>query len=281
MLTPRRLVTGSLVAVALVAATFALRPVLRAQGIEDEELSAETLRRDIRFLQMLARLGMTAEQRGQAATAIEAARQKREAARQLAEPPELLTALATVQQALLRGEEPTDAMREAVEAAQPPDDGVLDRAYEEARTEAVGALRGLLTGEQREQLAILPLIGLAEEIIGMCMASRQAPAEEGQEMRLHAFGEVRDQLAFTAGPDADRALSDFQGLINRIAALAPEQAEEQREQLVAQLVTLMKTTFERNPGFVEERLGDQLWGWVTEPRVGELFRRSGEAMGAQ
>ncbi len=254
---------------------------LPAQGIEAEELSAETLRRDVRFLQMLSNLSVTAGQRAQAAAAIEAFQEKRAAAEKLSEPPELLTALSAVRAALLKGEAPTAAMREAVEAARPPDDGAVDRTLAEARSEALTALGAVLTDQQKEQLGILPLIGVAEDVIAMCMESRRAPDEEAQAMRLRDFGEVRDQLASAAGDDADRVLGDFQSLINRIAALSPEQVEPQRQQLVGQIVTLLKTTFDKQPDLAAERLGDQLWGWLAEPRVGELFRESAEAMGAQ
>jgi hypothetical protein len=182
---------------------------------------------------------------------------------------------------LLKGETPTDQMREAVEAASPPDDGSTDRAFAEARNEALTALKTTLTDDQKQQLGIMPLIGVAEDVIAMSLESRGAPEAEAQEMRLHGFSEVRGQLAEAAGPDADRVLSDFQALINRIAALTPEQVEPQRQQLVGEIVTLLKTTFDKQPEIMSQRLDDQLWGWVTEPRVGKLFRESAEAMGAQ
>jgi hypothetical protein len=229
---------------------------------------------------MLTQIGVTGEQRAQAAAAIETFQQKREAVGKLAEPPELLTALSAVREALLRGEPPTPQMREAVEATQPRDDGAIDRAFSDAQAEVLSALEAALTEEQREQLGILQLVRTAEDIIGMCMESRMATAEEGQQMRLRAFGELRDQLAAAAGGGADQVLSDLQSLINRIAALTPEQASAQREQLVGQIVTLLKTTLDKQPEAVKERLRDQLWEWAMEPRVGRLLRESAEAMGA-
>ncbi|MBM3473237.1 MAG: hypothetical protein FJX75_08225 [Armatimonadetes bacterium] len=257
------------------------RPAIHTQGIEEEELSAEVLQRDIHFLQMLMQLKLTGEQRASAAKAIEAFHQKREATLKLAEPPELLTALSAIREALLKGQAPTPAMREAVEAARPRDEGSLDKAFTEARQEVLTALESVLTDDQKEQLGILPLIGVAEEVIGMCLHSRELDTAEAREMRLNAFPEIRDQLAFAAGDGSQRVLGDFQSLINRISALTPEQVEPQREQLIAQIVTLLKTTFDKNPEMSAERLRDQLWGWVTEPRVHALLRGSAAAMGAQ
>ena len=282
MMSSRKLAVWMLAwAAAAGAAVCAPRPALHAQGIEDEELSAEVLQRDIRFLQMLIGLKLTPEQRAGAAKAIEGFDQKREAIEKLAQPPELLTALSAVREALLKGETPTAAMREAVEAARPRDEGSLDKTFGEARQEVLTALEAILTDEQEDQLRLLPLVGVAEDVIGMCMHSQELEGAEAQEMRLNAFPEVRDQLAFAAGDDAQRVLSDFQGLINRISALTPEQAEPQREQLIAQVVTLLKTTFDKNPEVSAERLRDQLWGWVTEPRVRALLRESAAAMGTQ
>jgi hypothetical protein len=143
------------------------------------------------------------------------------------------------------------------------------------------ALEAILTDAQKEQLEIFPLVDMADEIIGMCMQSRQADAQEAQEMRLHALPEIREQLASAAGENAQKTLSDFQSLINRIAALTPEQVEPQREQLVGQIVTLLKSTFDKNPEMAAERLRDQLWSWATEPRVGALLNESADAMGTQ
>jgi hypothetical protein len=115
----------------------------------------------------------------------------------------------------------------------------------------------------------------------MCLHSRDLEGAEAQQMRLSAFPEIRDQLAFAAGDDSERVLADFQSLVNRIAALTPEQVEPQRQQLIAQVVTLLKTTFDKNPDMSVERLRDQLWGWVTEPRVHSLLRDSAAAMGVE
>jgi hypothetical protein len=263
------------------AALCSPRPAPHAQGIEDEELSAEVLQRDIHFLQMLMQLKLTGEQRASAAKAIEAFGQKRDATMKLAEPPELLAALSAIREALLKGEAPTPAMRESVEAARLRDGDSLDRAFAEARQEVLTALETILTDDQKEQLRILPLIGVAEDVIGMCLHSRDLEGAEAQQMRLSAFPEIRDQLAFAAGDDSERVLADFQSLVNRIAALTPEQVEPQRQQLIAQVVTLLKTTFDKNPDMSVERLRDQLWGWVTEPRVHSLLRDSAAAMGVE
>jgi hypothetical protein len=284
MIESRRFRTWGSVAVvtaAVAAALVAVRPALRAQGVEEQELSVETLQRDIRFLGMLSTLGMTGEQRAKAAQAIETFRQKREAVEKLAQPPELLSALKAMRDTLLAGKPPTDAQREAAEAARPPDDGTLDKAFMDARAEVLAALEAILTDAQKEQLDILPLLDTADEVIGMCMQSRQADAQEAQEMRLHAFPEIREQLALAAGDDAQKALNDFQSLINRVAALTPEQVEPQRQQLVGQIVTLLKSTFDKDPEMAAERLQDQLWGWATEPRVGELLKESADGMGPQ
>lgn len=276
-----RAATRMLVIFVLLSATLGSCEVsLIAQGIEAEELSAEALRQDIRFLQMLLTLEMTAHQRLKAAEAIEAFHQKREAITRLAEPPELLTALSAVRDSLLRGFPPTDAQRQAVEAAQPQDREALDQSFREAREEVLTALEGILSDEQKEQLRTLPLAGLANEILEMCLHSRELSPEEAAELRRHAFPEVREQLSFAAGAERQRVLDEFQNRIDGLAALAPEQLEQQRPELVSEIVSFLKTTLDRNGELSGERLRDQLWEWVTAPRRTRLLRDSAEAMGA-
>jgi len=272
----------AIVAAVVVAVAFGTwTPSARSQGVEAEELSADALRREIQFLGVMHQLGVTAEQRMKAAQAIEAFEQQAEALRKRSEPPELLSALKQVRDALVRGQEPTDQMRAALEAAQPPDDGSLDKAFDEARGQVLKELTGILTEDQQTQLQLIALFGAAQDVIGMCLRSREVSAEEGQDMRLHGLAELRADLKQAAGPEADRVLADFQSLINRVSAMTPEQVAQQREQLAGQIVTFLKDTLDKNPQMAADRLQDQLWEFVTDPQTARLLRESAKAMGAQ
>ncbi|MGQ9732458.1 MAG: hypothetical protein ACUVX8_14450 [Candidatus Zipacnadales bacterium] len=243
--------------------------------------TADNLMEEIRFLDLLHRLEITAEQRAQAATAIENFHAKQEAIQQLANPPELIAALQTIRETLLANGEPTTEMRAAVEAAQPGDKSSIDRAFAEARDEAFATLTSLLTDTQQAQLRTIPLLQVAEDLLWMCMEARKIGGAEGEQIRLNAFPELREQLARAAGDRSQQVLADFQGLINRFSAMTPEQIEQQREQLIQQTVALLAGTLDKNPELAAERLKDQLWQWLADARIGVLFRESARAMGTQ
>ena len=123
--------------------------------------------RDIHFLELFRNLDLTGEQRKQAAEAIKAFEDRRDAILKLAHPDELVAALGVVREALLRGEQPTDEMREAVEVARPPDDGSIDQEFMRARTEVIDKLEATLTEEQRNELIMLPLVEVARDMVYM------------------------------------------------------------------------------------------------------------------
>jgi Spy/CpxP family protein refolding chaperone len=245
-------------------------------GTTQEAPTADSLRQEIHFLQVCLSLELTAAQRAQAADALEAFHDKRGAIEKLAGPPEFVRALQAVRDALIAGKEPSPEMRAAVEQAQPQGGESLERAFMEARNEVLAALQAVLTPEQQTQLKLMPLVGLANELLQMCLESQRVGGEEGTAMRLQAFPEIREQLGAAGG---EAALDDFQGLVNRIAALTPEQVDAQRPDLVGQVVGLIQGTLEAEPARAEGRLRDLLWGWMENPRIGGLLRESAEAMG--
>ena len=255
---------------------------LPAQAQEaDEPPQAEVLTHDIQFLSLLRSLEVTAQQRRDAAEAVATFREKRRAIMQLAQPEALIAALTTIRETLLRGEQPTDEMREAVEVAHPEDDGSVDQAFHEAGQEYFTTLEGILDEGQKKELAILPLVDVANEMIYVAIDTRDIPPAEREEVRKNAFRELREQLAEAAGADAKVVLADFQARLDHLLDMTPENIEQQHAQLVEQMVTTLSNGFSRNPEIMRERVRDQLFGWAEGPQVALLLIESAEAMEAQ
>ena len=255
---------------------------LPAQAQEaDEPPQAEVLTRDIQFLSLLRSLEVTAQQRRSAADAVTTFRERRRAIMQLAQPEALIAALTTIRETLLRGEQPTDEMHEAVEVAHPEDDGSVDGAFRDAAQEYFTTLEGILDEGQKKELAILPLVDVANEMIYMAIDTRDIPPAEREEVRTNAFGELREQLAEAAGADAKVVLADFQARLDHLLDMTPEQIEQQHAQLVEQMVTMLSNGFSRNAEIMRERLRDQLIGWAEGPQVAQLLIESAEAMEAR
>lgn len=269
----------------LMAAVVLLAPrtVLPAVGQEAEPdvPQAELLMQDIHLLELLRNLELTAAQRLAAAKAIEAFHEKRRAIHKLGETDELLKALATVRQTLLEGKAPTNEMREAVEVARPPDDGTVDRAFEEARLEVMEKLVALLTDEQKQQLQMMPLFEFANHVIGMSMEAQEIGEAEFGEWRKMVTAELFERLGITEDEEADAVNDVVQAAIDRYRRMTPDEIMAQREQLVPEFVSALNGALPGNRQTTWDRVADALWEWVANPRVAPLLRESAEAMAAE
>jgi hypothetical protein len=228
----------------------------------------------------LRNLNVTAEQRRQAAAAISDFHEKRTAIEKLGQTDEFLKALATVRQTLLEGKAPTDEMREAVEVAQPPDDGTVDRAFMDARREVVEKLVGLLTEPQTEQLRMMPLVEFANHIVGMSLEAREMGDEEFGDWRRMVAMEAAERFGVAGNEEADAMDEVIQDAIGRLRAMEPDAIAAERDQLVSKLVSALNDALPESPQAAWDRLADQLWEWVMNPRVATVLQESAAAMGA-
>ena len=266
-----------LTAVVLIPVAWQSGPTANAQT--GEEISkVDRLWRDIHFLDLMRELEMTAQQRKDTADAIGVFQAQREAITALAQPAELATALEGVREALLRGDAPTQELREAVEQARPPDDGSVDQAFNQARETYLAAVKAVLTVDQTKHLTVRPMVELANELLMMAIESRQVAAAEREEWRKNAFPELREQLAMAAGDEGGIVLADFQARVDHLFALTPEQIQTERNQLVTQIVTTLNSALARDPEIISDRLNQQLLDWAVEPGGGDLLKESSVSM---
>jgi len=256
-------------------------PQAVGQEPEPDIPRTELLMQDIHFLELLRGLDLTATQRLGAAQAIEGFHEKRKAIEQLGQTEELLKALAAVREVLLKGEAPTDQMREAVEVARPPDDGTVDRAFREARLQVVEQLMGLLNDEQKAQIEMMPLVEFANHLVGMSLEAREIGDEEFREWRRMIAAEVLERFGVTGDEEADLVVEAVELAIDRLSRLSPDEIAAQRDQLVPEIVSSLKAALPQNDQAAWDRLADRLWEWVVNPRVGPVLRESAEAMGAE
>jgi hypothetical protein len=257
-----------------------LPPALGQEDGEDVP-RVEVLMQDIQFLELLRNLELAATQRLEAAKAIEAFHEKRRAIQKMGETDGLLQALTAVREVLVQGQAPTDQMREAVEVARPPDDGSVDRAFREARLQAVEQLTGLLTDEQKTQLQMMPLVEFANHVVGMSLEAREMGDEEFNEWRQTVTAEVLERLRVTGDEEADLVIETVQGTIHRLRLMTPDQIMAQREKLVPEIVSGLNDVLPQNPQAAWDRLADQLWEWAMNPRAAVVLRESAETMGAE
>jgi hypothetical protein len=236
---------------------------------------------DIQILETLRGMSFTADQRKQAAALIEQFVQERQAAQKVRDSEALVQALAAVRAALIKGQSPTPQMRQAVEAARPPEDGSVGRAIDEASGKALGGLAKLLTDDQKAQLQLMPLVGFANHVLGWSMDTHGVAGQEWDQMRLQAFGEMRERLRHYAGQGAEAVLANLQRTIDRLHETAPDQIGQQHDQLVTELVTTLKDALFSSPEAAEQQLRDQLWDWLDDARVLVTLKESAAAMGGQ
>ena len=271
-----------LTSLAVTAVLLGPRGVPQAVGQEPEPdiPRAELLMQDIHFLELLRNLSLSATQRLEAAKAIEGFHEKRRAIQKLGHTDELLKALTAVREVLLRGEAPTNEMREAVEVARPPDDGSVDRAFDEARLQVVEQLMGLLTDEQKAHIEMMPLVEFANHLVGMSLEAREIGDDEFREWRQRIAAEVLERFGVTGDEEADLVIEAVELAIDRLSRLSPDEIVAQRDQLVPELVSGLKAALPQNEQAAWDRLADRLWDWVVNPRVAPVLRESAEAMAA-
>ena len=239
------------------------------------------LMHDIQILETLRGMGFTADQRKQAAALVEQFVQERQAAQKLRDSEALVQALTAVRAALIKGQSPTPQMRQAVEAARPPEDGSVEKAVEQASGKALGGLAKLLTDEQKTQLQLMPLVGFANHLLAWSMDSHGVAGQEWDQMRLQAFGDMRERIRHYAGQRAEAVLANLQRTVDRLHEMPPDQVGQQHDQLVTELVTTLRDALLSTPEAEEEQLRDQLWEWLDNARVLVVLKESATAMGGQ
>ncbi len=250
-----------------------------AQPEGTEMPRAAMLMLDIQILETLRGMGFSADQRKQAAAIIEEFVQARQAAEKVRDSEALVQALTAVRAALVKGQTPTPEMRQAVEAARPPDDGSVENAINEAAGKTLDGLVKLLTDEQKTQLQLIPLVGFANRVLAWSAGTHELPAQEWQQARLQAFGEMRDRIRHYGGSSAEPVLVNLQRTIDRLHETTPDQIGEQHEQLVTELVTILKDALLSTPEAAEEQLRNQLWDWLDAPRVLVVLKESAATEG--
>jgi hypothetical protein len=266
--------------VALIGLAMAWATMVGAQPAGTEMPRSAVLMRDIHLLEMLRGMSFTADQRKQAAGLIEQFVQERQAAEKVRDSEALVQALTAVRAALVKGESPTAQMRQAVEAARPPENGSVEKAIDEASRTALDGLVKLLTDDQKAQFQMVPLVGFANYVIGWSMDTHGLAGDEWDQQRLQAFGDMRDRIRRYAGDGAQATLANLQRTIDRFHEMTPDQIGQQHDQLVTELVTMLKDALLATPEVAEEQLRDQLWEWLADPRVLVVMKESATAMGA-
>jgi hypothetical protein len=238
------------------------------------------LTREIQILETLRGMGFTADQRRQAAALIEQFVQERQKADKARDPDALVQALLAVRAALIKGEPPTPQMRQAVEAARPPDVGALEQSVQAARNTALDGLSKLLTTDQKAQLEMMPLVGFATQAVDWSIGAHDMPPDQWQQARLQVFPDVRDRIRRYAGTTADATLANLQRTVDRLHDMPVDQIQQQRDQLVAGLVTVLRDALLSDAAGADAQLRDQLWEWLEDPHVLGVLKESAAAMGA-
>jgi hypothetical protein len=250
-----------------------------AQPAGEQTSRSATLMHDIQILEMMRSLDMTADQRSQTAGLLEEFARKREAAARMHDSDALIQALEAVRAQLIKGKAPTPAMRQAVQAAQPPDQEADRRASDEAYNKALDGVVGLLTDDQKLQLEMMPLVLAGRDLVGWSLQAQQMPDDEWQRARVQAFGDLRDRIRHNAGSAAQATLMELQRTIDRLHDMPADQLRQQRDQVVEDLVTTLKDALLSTPQAQDEQLRDQLVEWLENSRVPDLLKESAAAMG--
>jgi hypothetical protein len=169
MHTPGTAWRGASTFLILVSALAALTGVGRSLAHSQDETSPtaqiQALRQEISVLRQVNRMGLTGDQRLQAARIIAAYADQRETLIGPADPEALIDALVVVKDALLGGAEPTPEMWQALQAAQTQNVDDPEQALAPLRTRAVADLVQLLTEEQRTALAAPPTEELSQAVL--------------------------------------------------------------------------------------------------------------------
>lgn len=275
--------TNTLLILALAAAVLsgAGRSGVRAQDEASLTTAIQTLRQEISVLRQVNRMGLSGDQRLQAAQIIGAYAGERETLTGPADPEALVDALVAVKDALLGGAEPTPEMWQAVQAAQTQNVEDPEEALGPLQTRAVADLVQLLTEEQKTALAAPPTEELSQAILGQIAAAQRLPEGQGENALAEALRAVSRQAApFTAEanlPQIRAAVADFAG---RLANMTPQQLQQQRSQLLQELANQLEPllTAGQSP---QQRLEKRVAAWLDNPTLLFVLEESGQVMTAR
>jgi hypothetical protein len=275
--------TNTLLILALAASVLSGvgRSGARAQDEASLTATIQTLRQEISVLRQVNRMGLSGDQRLQAAQIIGAYAGERETLTGPADPEALIDALVVVKDALLGGAEPTPEMWQAVQAAQTQNVEDPEQALAPLRTRAVADLVQLLTEEQKTALAMPPVEELSQAILGQVLGVLRLPEEQRGDALEEALGTVSRQVApFTAEanvPQIQSAVADFAG---RLGNLTPQQLQQQRGQLLQELANQLGPllTAGQSP---QQRLEKRVAAWLDNPTLLIALEESGHAMTAR
>ncbi|MBM3500202.1 MAG: hypothetical protein FJX74_16215 [Armatimonadetes bacterium] len=239
------------------------------------------LEQQIHGLRELLRLGVTAEQRLKLSKVVSAYQRDRAALSAPVDAEALAQALAVVRDALLAGEEPTDEMWQAVQAARGEGEG-RDQALQTLRQQALSDLAQVLTDEQRLGLALPPIGEMATNILRAFHQTRQLPADQRATMRGQIIGQVSAQMGQLAGAANVEAIrTTLQNWAGRVDGLQPGPGDDQGAQLVAEFVTELTPLLTPDPERLQERINGRLSQMLEEPAAAQLLEDSARAMGVQ
>jgi hypothetical protein len=266
---------------ALAALTGVGRSVAHSQDETSPTAQIQALRQEISVLRQVNRMGLTGDQRLQAARIIAAYAGQRETLTGPADPEALIDALVVVKDALLGGAEPTPEMWQALQAAQTQNVDDPEQALAPLRTRAVADLVQLLTEEQKAALATPPTEELSQAVLGQLAALRRLPEGQRENALAEALGAISRQVApFTTEanlPQIQAAVADFAA---RLGNMAPQQAQQQRGQLLQELADRLAPllTAGQSP---QQRLEKRVAAWLDNPTLLTVLEESGQAMTAR